>query len=225
MDMMERLTVGELNQFINVFYGKNGQAWVRGGGPGPEYEDCSLYDFIREIAPKHGVKVEQENEELDWQMCDMLADGPETKEGLIAFFYSAVVQAVEMRERLRMIEEVLCGDENKFDIDRLRELMEADKAGRCVVLPCKGWLELVFGDQEVFFAIDDDYEEEKVREITVRNEERFTWYDGWKTVVFRGTDENGLDYEFSPDEIGKTVFTTREEAEAALDKMKEAARE
>lgn len=125
-------------------------------------------------------------------------------------------------DRLAAIEDIL-GDD--YDLDRLKELVEADKAGRCVVLPCKGWLELVFGDQEVFFAIDDDYEEEKVREITVRNEERFTWYDEWKTVVFRGTDENGLDYEFSPDEIGKTVFTTREEAEAALDKMKEAARE
>lgn len=122
-------------------------------------------------------------------------------------------------DRLAAIEDIL-GDD--YDLDRLKELMEADKAGRCVVLPCKGWLELVFGDQEVFFSIDDDYEEEKVREITVRNEERFTWYDEWKTVVFRGTDENGLDYEFSPDEIGKTVFTTREEAEAALEKMKEA---
>lgn len=85
-----------------------------------------------------------------------------------------------------------------------------------MVLPCKDWLELVFGEQEVFYGIDDDYEEEKVREITVRNEERFTWYDGWKTVVFNGTDENGLAWEFSPDEIGKTVFLTHEEAEVAL---------
>ena len=101
-------------------------------------------------------------------------------------------------------------------IDRLRELAKADREGRCVVLPCKDWLELVFGEQEVFYGIDDDYEEEKVREITVRNEERFTWYDGWKTVVFNGTDENGLAWEFSPDEIGKTVFLTHEEAEVAL---------
>lgn len=86
MEMMEQLTVGEINKYINVFYGKNREVWVRGGGPGPEYEDCSLWDFIRRIAPSHGVQVEQENEELDWQMCDMLADGAETKEGLIAFF-------------------------------------------------------------------------------------------------------------------------------------------
>lgn len=135
MDMIERITVGEINKDINMFYGKNHESWVRGGGPGPEYKDCSLYDFIREIAPKHGVKVEQENEELDYQMYEMLFDGPETKEGLIAFFYAAAVQATEMRERLRMIEEILCGNEAGFDLDRLRELVEADREDRIEILP------------------------------------------------------------------------------------------
>ena len=67
-----------------------------------------------------------------------------------------------------------------------------------------------------FWAIDYGYDNEKIREITVRNEERFTWFDGWKTAVFNGTDENGLDYEFSPEDVGKTVFLTRETAEEAL---------
>lgn len=106
-------------------------------------------------------------------------------------------------------------------IARVAELVNADKAGRCVVFPCKDWLELVFGDQEIFYAIDDSYEENKIREITVRNEERFTWFDGWKTVVFNGTDENGLDFEFSPEDIGEDVFLTREEAEQALEGMKD----
>lgn len=105
--------------------------------------------------------------------------------------------------------------------DRLRELIEADQGGRCVVLPCKNWLELVFGEQEIFYGIDMDYLENPVREITVRNETRFFWYDGWRTVLFNGTDENGLDWEFSPDEIGKTVFLTREAAKKALEEMEE----
>lgn len=205
MDMMDRLTVGKLNQFINVFYGKNGQAWVRGGGPGPEYEDCSLYDFIREIAPKHGVKVEQENEELDWQMCDMLADGPETKEGLIAFFYSAVVQAVEMRERLRVIEEVLCGDENEFDLDRLRELTEADKAGRCVTLPVKPGDKLW---QIRLHGISYNVEERVIDKILVTP--TGLSYEFW--IPYFGA------YRTSP---GEAVFFTHEEAEAALEKMKD----
>ena len=107
--------------------------------------------------------------------------------------------------------------------DRFRELAQADKEGRCVVLPCPNCLDIVFGEQEIFWGIDTDYEEYPIREITVRNEERITWYDGWRTVVLKGEDENGLDFEFSPDEIGKTVFLTREEAETKMREEKEGA--
>ena len=105
--------------------------------------------------------------------------------------------------------------------DKLAEYETAEKEGRLVVLPCKNWLDIVFGEQELFYGIDMDYIENPIREITVHNEERFTWYDGWKTVVLKGVDENGLDWEFSPEEIGKTVFLTREEAEKALRDLKE----
>ena len=37
----------------------------------------------------------------------------------------------------------------------------------------------------------------------------------------KGADENGLDWEFSPEEFGKTVFLTQAEAEKALTKMNE----
>lgn len=101
----------------------------------------------------------------------------------------------------------------------LCELAQAEKEGRLVVLPCKDWFEIVFGEQELFWGIDTDYIETPIREISVDNAERFTWYDGWKTLVLRGNDENGLDWEFSPEDIGKTVFLTREAAEAALEAM------
>ena len=77
----------------------------------------------------------------------------------------------------------------------------------------------LYGEQELFYGIDMDYTENPIREITVHNEERFTWYDGWKTVVLKGVDENGLDWEFAPEEIGKTVFLTREKAAKALKEM------
>lgn len=99
---------------------------------------------------------------------------------------------------------------------RLGELIEADRDGRCVVMPCKDWLDIVFGDQEVFYGIDTSYNEKPIREISVDSSSRCTWYDGWKTVVLKGYDENGFDWEFSPEEIGKTVFLTREAAEAAM---------
>lgn len=108
-----------------------------------------------------------------------------------------------------------------YNLDRLGKLVEADRDGRCVVLPCKDWLEIVFGEQEVFYGIDMEYIEDPIREISVDSSARCTWYDGWKSVVIKGYDENGLDWEFGPEEIGETVFFTREEAEAALEKMKE----
>ena len=117
-------------------------------------------------------------------------------------------------DRLAAIEDIL-GDE--YDLDRLRELVQADREGRGVVLPCKGWLEIVFGEQEVFYGIDHDYAENPVREISVDSSDRCTWYNGWKTVVLKGYDENGLDWEFSPEDIGKTVFLSREDAEKALE--------
>jgi hypothetical protein len=125
------------------------------------------------------------------------------------YFESAKKRAL----RASQIESIL-GDD--YDLDRLRDLVEADRDGRAAILPCKNWLENVFGEQETFYGIDPDYEEDQIREITVCNEERFTWYDGWETVLLKGHDENGLDWEFPPEDIGKTVFLTREAAEAAL---------
>jgi hypothetical protein len=104
---------------------------------------------------------------------------------------------------------------------RLRELAEADKDGRLVVPPCKDWLEVVFGDQVLFWGIDKDYVEQPIREISLDDADRIGWYDGYKTVFLKGTDENGEAWEFYPEEIGKTVFLTREAAEKALEAMKD----
>lgn len=107
------------------------------------------------------------------------------------------------------------------DLDRLEELAEADKDGRLAVLLCKDWLEVVFGDQVLFWGIDKDYVEQPIREISLDDADRIGWYDGYKTVFLKGTDENGEVWEFYPEEIGKTVFLTREAAEKALEAMKD----
>ena len=108
-----------------------------------------------------------------------------------------------------------------IDINRLRELAEADRAGRLAVLPCKDWLEVVFGDQVLFWGIDKDYVEQPIREISLDDADRIGWYDGYKTVFLKGTDENGEAWEFYPEEIGETVFLTSEEAKVALETMKD----
>ena len=44
------------------------------------------------------------------------------------------IQAAELHARLSLIEDILG---NVYDLDRLRKLAQADRDGRCVVLPCK----------------------------------------------------------------------------------------
>lgn len=100
----------------------------------------------------------------------------------------------EAIDRLADIEDIL-GDE--YDLDRLRELAQADREGRCVVLPCK------IGD--TVYSIrhervpDDDY--------------RMSFHIEMRIV----SQKFGL---IHADCIGKSVFLTRAEAEAALKERK-----
>lgn len=89
-------------------------------------------------------------------------------------------------------------------IGRLRELKQADDEGRCVVLSAKLHDKLYYVDKE------------QVRETEV--ESIHNWTSGrWKLSTH--TDRQSthwIGYEVDFDGIGKTVFLTREEAEAAL---------
>ena len=91
--------------------------------------------------------------------------------------------------------------------ERLRELAEADKDGRLVVLPCKV-------GQRVFALLDTDkhISECEVKRIGLGNEIGFA---GLEPIGARGRE-----YGVSLNGFGKTVFLTREEAEKALEAMK-----
>ena len=128
-------------------------------------------------------------------------------------------ESPEVLAKAMDMEEIL-GDKY-YSVDRMLELLKADKDGRLVVLPCKDWLDVVFGDQVLFWGIDKDYVEQPIREISLDDADRVGWYDGYKTVFLKGTDENGEAWEFYPEEIGKSVFLTREEAGKALEAMKD----
>lgn len=210
---IQRITTDDensINYWLNVFFAKNNEVWIRGGSPEPGYPDCSLVDLLNRAAKAVGIPLDENDPETMGEiMYEYLQYGPEEREGVLGFLNLAAIQATELRYRLKMIEDIL-GD--GYDLDRLREIVDADRDGRCVVLPCKDWLDIIFGDQEVFYGIDTDYLECPIREISVD----CTWCDGWKTVVLKGYDENGFDWEFSPEDIGKRVFLTREAAEAAL---------
>ena len=89
------------------------------------------------------------------------------------------------------------------EADRLRELTEADKAGRCVVLPCK------VGDVVYGF-----HGEKTILPMVAKWIETNT--DGW-CIAVQYTPMAPRFYRFS--DFGKTVFLTREEAERALRKI------
>lgn len=94
-------------------------------------------------------------------------------------------------------------------IDHLRELAEADKAGRLVVLPCK------VGDRLYEVTGRKTISVYKIRAIRV---ELFGLFIEWDIVEgFVWQSLSGI----NAGEIGKTVFLTREEAEKALGAMKD----
>ena len=129
-------------------------------------------------------------------------DFPPVREDTVDEFVDCVK---DMASRLALIENIL-GDD--YDLDRLKELVEADREGRCVVLPCKL-------HDKVFFVENGCLKETEVDSF-------HNWTSGhWKisTHTDRMFDHwKGYEIDFSG--INKTVFLTREEAEAALEEMK-----
>ena len=98
--------------------------------------------------------------------------------------------------RLAAIEDIL-GDE--YDLDRLRELGQADREGRCVVLSCKV-------EDDVYINILG-----RTLPFTVISISQMA-----STPTFKAQHGIRLVYIFKADDVGETVFLTREEAEAAL---------
>lgn len=110
-----------------------------------------------------------------------------------------IQQAVD---RLAAIEDIL-GDE--YDLDRLRELKQADDEGRCGIPPVRL-------HQHIFRIFSGEIREETVCDAMW---EPFTPRPRWKVWVMG----SGLPYYWN-DVFGKTVFLTRAEAEAALEGIK-----
>ena len=207
---MDRMTTDNEKHglfFLNTFYGKDGQAMVRGGGPAPGYEDCTLVDFLSRAATPLGLSLDEEDPETVGEiMYDNLQFGPMECEGVLGFLWLAAVQATEMRGRLKMIENIL-GD--NYDLARLRELVEADREGRCVVLDVKIGQKVWILDAGDYGDDDEAYPLElNINGITLSDEHEIYYFI---------ESPLGMDVDpFSHKDIGKTVFLTRADAEAAL---------
>ena len=103
---------------------------------------------------------------------------------------------------------------NGLPVDRLRELAEADKDGRLVVLPRK------VGD--VLWVTKNPWTGKLLKKPldAYVNGVKMYSHGIYVNLLFDTRKINGTrDYEIN--HIGKTVFLTREEAEAALEAMKD----
>lgn len=109
--------------------------------------------------------------------------------------------AVSAWVRLADIEDIL-GDD--YDLDRLKELVQADREERCVVHPLKS-------DDEVYIIL--------LSRVFLFEVTSAVWYR--EIPIYKAMHGIHLCYVFNQDDIGKTVFLTREDAEAALEEMKE----
>ena len=218
---MKRLTTNcpdnNLDAALNLFYIKDFETWVRGGGDGPDYPDIRLYDFIRKAAKilLPDLDFPTDDEGVDYAMGELLLDGPDEPTGLLALLYTAAWSYAELRGRLMQYEDTglepaMCANYKTFEDEaiskgvtfkRIVALMEADRAGRLVVLPCK------VGDT-LFRVFAGEILEHKVRNM------RYLAIQGrWDidTTPFCPYVESS---------IGKTIFLNHEAAEAALEAMK-----
>ena len=102
--------------------------------------------------------------------------------------------------------------ESLCSYDRLRELAEADKDGRVVVLPVKPVLTPILSSMLYIIEGGDIYEDALYEAVVGMSE------SGKVNVVYTTLSDQII---FEQADIGKTVFLTREEAKEVLEAMRE----
>ena len=111
---MKRLTTdapkNNLESALNLFYAKDGEAWVLRGGSEPAYADVTLFDYIRSailntLGPKAPILYLDDEEVGNVLSEGWLFYGNKTVEGIIATLYTAGWVAAELRARLKMYED------------------------------------------------------------------------------------------------------------------------
>ena len=121
--------------------------------------------------------------------------GPEEIERIVYAYGRGHTLRTESAERLEIVREI--------KTDRLRELVQAEKEARLVVLPCK------VGDT-LFDTYFGDIREKEVVSVG------FMLSKSVKHMTIHANNFRGAITEIEMDRIGKDIFYTREAAEAAL---------
>ena len=121
--------------------------------------------------------------------------------------YYNIVPGESTIDRLAAIEDIL-GDE--YELDRLCELVEADREGRCVVLPCK------VGDvvYEIRYTAENIKPRKHAKKKFDHSVSGCTWRMRACPDMCYVSEKKCTKSDFSF--MGRTVFLTRAEAEKAL---------
>lgn len=98
-----------------------------------------------------------------------------------------------------------------YDLGRLQELVESDREGKCLTLPCN-----VLGTAYTNITIQGD--RYKISDRPYRVKIIFIGI-GETSIYFNVEYDNGRVFPFDSKDIGKTIFLTRDAAEAALKEM------
>ena len=210
---MKRLTTDDTKSILyglNLIFVKDGEVWIRGGGPKPDYPDCTLVDYIARVAETHHLDiVSRDAESLGDEMYDCLQYGTEELEGVVALLHMAAVQAAEMRDRLAAIEDIL-GD--SYDLDKLRELADAVRAKRCFALPVLPALRPGFSSSAIFILLDSgEIDEDTVSNIFIGP------YESGDIHIMFDTFDSGF---FDDDDVGTRIFWRIEDAQKAASALK-----
>lgn len=220
-----------LEMALNLFYAKDKEVWVRGYGKNGA--DISLFDLSRDLTRWNCpyVDLDISDDSFSMMMAEWLWEDVESFEHVLALLYQTAWVCAELREHLKQFEDSGCEPEEvlqkgKADeialklmrladlvslccYDHLRELAEADKEGRVLILPCK------VGDT-VYFVNAKQILEFAVVGYAV-DETGISWVHSEHVDKIGNTNERT----FSPDRFGKNTFFTREEAEKALEARKD----
>ena len=210
---MKRLTTDDTKSILyglNLIFVKDGEVWIRGGGPEPDYPDCTLVDYIARVAETHHLDiVSRDAESLGDEMYDCLQYGTEELEGVVALLHMASVQAAEMRGRLAAIEDIL-GD--SYDLDKLRELADAVRAKRCFALPVLPALRPGMHCSECFILLDSgEIVSDNVCNISIGPD------GNGEIVILFDTFDHG---DFDESDDGKRIFWKIEDAQKAASALK-----
>lgn len=189
---MERLTSNKKVSEMSMYELAHNSCYAKEGKA--RYRDYEMDIDARELTRKLLKDHVTDDEDFDDWMMDYLQYGTDSIVGLIALFYRNLWAMADLHQRLKYYEDL-------------------EEQGKLLKLPCAVG-DTVYTNHSVqgwYFRKENRPYETKVVFIGING------VDNYMNVDFG----NGHMFQFNFSDIGKTVFPTREEAEAALKELQE----